>query len=115
MPIKYQDAWVALAPDANLDQAFKDQFINEPEARQHALKKELLVRWRQAGDRMEKVAYHLVDHFLANVQGKGLKGMLVCDGREMAVRYKDLLDAIMKERDCYVATCTRIGVARYSA
>ncbi len=98
LPIKYQDAWVALAPDANLDQAFKDQFINEPEARQHALKKELLVRWRQAGDRMEKVAHHLVEHFLANVQGKGLKGMLVCDGREMAVRYKDLLDAIMKER-----------------
>ncbi|ARL97309.1 type I restriction endonuclease subunit R [Burkholderia pseudomallei] len=99
LPIKYQDAWVALAPDVNLDQAFKDQFVSEPEARQHALKKELLVRWRQAGDRMEKVAHHLVEHFLANVQGKGLKGMLVCDGREMAVRYKDLLDAIMKERD----------------
>ncbi len=98
LPIKYQDAWVALAPDVNLDQAFKDQFVNEPEARQHALKKELLTRWRQAGDRMEKVAHHLVEHFLANVQAKGLKGMLVCDGREMAVRYKDLLDAIMKER-----------------
>nr|CUV27146.1 putative type I site-specific deoxyribonuclease, HsdR family [Ralstonia solanacearum] len=98
LPIKYQDAWVALAPDVNLDQAFKDQFVNEPEARQHALKKELLTRWRQAGDRMEKVAHHLVEHFLTNVQAKGLKGMLVCDGREMAVRYKDLLDAIMKER-----------------
>ncbi|VVD64853.1 deoxyribonuclease HsdR [Pandoraea iniqua] len=98
LPIKYQDAWVALSPDVNLDQAFKDQFVNEPEARQHALKKELLARWRQAGDRMEKVAHHLVEHFLANVEAKGLKGMLVCDGREMAVRYKDLLDAIMKER-----------------
>lgn len=99
LPIKYQDAWVALAPDVNLDQAFKDQFVNEPEARQRALKKELLTRWRQAGDRMEKVVHHLVEHFLANVQAKGLKGMLVCDGREMAVRYKDLLDAIMKKRD----------------
>lgn len=36
LPIKYQDAWVALAPDANLDQAFNDQFINEPEERQQA-------------------------------------------------------------------------------
>lgn len=98
LPIKYQDAWVALAPDVNLDQAFKNQFFNKPEARQQALKKELLTRWRQAGDRMEKVAHHLVEHFLTNVQAKGLKGMLVCDGREMAVRYKDLLDAIMKER-----------------
>lgn len=98
LPIKYQDAWVALAPDVNLDQAFKDQFVDEPEARQHALKKELLTRWRQAGDRMQKVTHHLVEHFLTNVQAKGLKGMLVCDGREMAVRYKDLLDALMKER-----------------
>ncbi|MGF6480812.1 type I restriction endonuclease subunit R [Paraburkholderia sp. JPY419] len=98
LPIKYQDAWVALAPDVGLDQAFKGQFISEPEARQHALKKALLTRWRQAGDRMEKVAHHLVEHFLNNVQAKGLKGMLVCDGREMAVRYKDLLDAIMKDR-----------------
>lgn len=98
LPIKYQDAWVALAPNANLDQAFKDQFIKESEARQHALKKELLARWRQAGDRLEQVASHLVEHFLTNVQAKGLKAMLVCDGREMAVGYKDLLDAIMVER-----------------
>lgn len=98
LPIKYQDAWVALAPNAELDQAFKDQFSQAPEARQQALKKELLARWRQAGDRMEQVASHLVEHFVANVQAKGLKAMLVCDGRDMAVRYKDLLDAIMRER-----------------
>jgi type I restriction enzyme, R subunit len=98
LPIKYQDAWVALAPNAKLDQAFKDQFTKESEARQHALKKELLARWRQAGDRLEQVASHLVEHFLTTVQAKGLKAMLVCDGREMAVRYKDMLDAIMAER-----------------
>lgn len=98
LPIKYQDAWVALAPNAKLDQAFKDQFTKESEARQHALKKELLARWRQAGDRLEQVASHLVEHFLTNVQAKGLKAMLVCDGREMAVRYKDMLDTIMAER-----------------
>ncbi|MCY1198430.1 type I site-specific deoxyribonuclease, HsdR family [compost metagenome] len=98
LPIKYQDAWVALSANAKLDQAFKDQFGGEAETRQHALKKELLARWRQAGDRMEQVALHLVKHFMANVQAKGLKAMLVCDGREMAVRYKDLLDNIMAER-----------------
>ncbi|MBF6986487.1 type I restriction endonuclease subunit R [Cupriavidus sp. IK-TO18] len=98
LPIKYQDAWVALSANATLDQAFKDRFGGETEARQQALKKELLARWRQAGDRMEQVASHLVEHFMANVQAKGLKAMLVCDGREMAVRYKDLLDGIMAER-----------------
>ncbi|MVW64333.1 type I restriction endonuclease subunit R [Massilia sp. NEAU-DD11] len=98
LPIKYQDAWVDLTPDAQLDQAFKDQFDKEAEGRQQALKKALLARWRQAGDRMEQVAAHLVEHFVANVQAKGLKAMLVCDGRDMAVRYKDLLDGLMKER-----------------
>jgi type I restriction enzyme R subunit len=98
LPIKYLDAWVDLTPDAQLDQAFKDHFDKEAEGRQQALKKALLARWRQAGDRMEQVAAHLVEHFVANVQAKGLKAMLVCDGRDMAVRYKDLLDGLMEER-----------------
>lgn len=98
LPIKYQDAWVALSANADLDAAFKEQFADQSEARQHELKRELLRRWRQASDRMEQVAEHLVEHFLSNVKAKGLKAMLVCDGRDMAVRYKDLLDAIMVER-----------------
>lgn len=73
LPIKYQDAWVKLTPNNELDQAFKDQFEQEDEARQQALKKELLARWRQAGDRMEQVAAHLVEHFITNVQAKGLR------------------------------------------
>jgi type I restriction enzyme R subunit len=98
LSIKYQDAWVALSANAELDAAFKEQFSGQSEARQHELKRELLRRWRQAGNRMEQVAEHLVEHFLSNVKAKGLKAMLVCDGRDMAVGYKDLLDAIMAER-----------------
>jgi len=98
LPIKYQDAWVALSANSDLDAAFKEQFADQSEVRQHELKRELLRRWRQAGDRMEQVAEHLVEHFLSSVKVKGLKAMLVCDGRDMAVRYKDLLDAIMLER-----------------
>ena len=98
LPIKYIDAWVALAADAGLDQAFKDQFAHLPEARQLALQRELLRRWREASGRMAQVAAHLVEHFISNVQAKGLKAMLVCDGRDQAVAYKDLLDALMQKR-----------------
>lgn len=98
LPIKYIDAWVALAPNAKLDAAFKEQFAHADEARQQTLKKELLARWRQAADRMGQVAEHLVENFTTNVLAKGMKAMLVCDGRDMAVRYKDLLDAIMVQR-----------------
>ncbi|HSI49558.1 MAG TPA: type I restriction endonuclease [Ideonella sp.] len=99
LPIKYQDAWVKLAADAQLDAAFNEQFGEaQPEGHQLALKKALLARWRQAGDRMAQVAAHLVEHFVGHVQAKGLKAMLVCNGRDMAVRYKDLLDALMAQR-----------------
>ncbi|MDC6491348.1 type I restriction endonuclease subunit R [Pseudomonas syringae] len=98
LPIKYQDAWVALSANTELDAAFKELFAEQSEVRQHELKRELLRRWRQASDRMEQVAEHVVEHFLSNVKAKSLKAMLVCNGRDMAVRYKDLLDAIMVER-----------------
>ncbi|EKG34387.1 type I site-specific deoxyribonuclease, HsdR family [Pseudomonas avellanae BPIC 631] len=68
LPIKYQDAWVALSANADLDAAFKKQFADQSEVRQHELKRELLRRWRQAGDRMEQVAEHLVEHFLSSVK-----------------------------------------------
>lgn len=98
LPIKYQDAWVALAANAALDAAFKEQFTKLPQAKQLALQRELLARWRQAGDRMEQVVAHLAEHFITSVQAKGLKAMLVCNGRDMAVRYKDLLDSEMERR-----------------
>lgn len=98
LPIKYQDAWVKLAADAKLDEAFNEQFAKATEAHRQALKKALLARWRHAGDRMEQVAAHLVEHFVSHVQAKGLKAMLVCNGRDMAVRYKDLLDDLMTQR-----------------
>ncbi|WP_028449431.1 type I restriction endonuclease subunit R [Chitinibacter tainanensis] len=98
LPIKYLDAWIELVASVGLDAAFKAMFGEESEAKKVALKQELLRQWRAAAGRLEKVAEHLIEHFLANVQAKGLKAMLVCDGREMAVAYKDLLDAKMAER-----------------
>ena len=70
LPIKYQDAWVALSANAELDTAFKEQFAEQTEFRQQDIKRELLRRWRQASDRMEQVAEHLVEHFLSHVKAR---------------------------------------------
>jgi len=32
------------------------------------------------------------------VKSRGFKALLVCDGRDMAVRYKDVIDSIMAAR-----------------
>ncbi|WP_219906148.1 type I restriction enzyme subunit R domain-containing protein [Shewanella algae] len=58
----------------------------------------LLKKRRGAIGRIEENARHLVEHFLSSVKPRGLKAMLVCDGRDMAVRYKDVLNQIMQER-----------------
>ena len=98
LPIKYQEGMTDLTVDPELDTAFGDLFGQEDEARQKQLKQALLKKRRSAQDRIDENAQHLVDHFLSSVKAKGFKGLLVCDGREMAVRYKDTLDAIMAER-----------------
>ena len=98
LPVKYQNTRVALATSAKLDEAFKDQFGRASEVHKLALKRELLSMWHQAGDRMEKVTAHLVERFISSVQAKGLEAKLVCNGRGLAVRHKDFLDAIMADK-----------------
>ncbi|MCC4821289.1 type I restriction endonuclease subunit R, partial [Vibrio lentus] len=98
LPIKYLEGMSQWGSDGLLKQAFEDEFANEPLARKKKLKQELLKKRRGALERIEENAKHLVEHFLTGVKPRGFKGMLVCDGRDMAVRYKDMIDEIMAER-----------------
>ncbi|WP_422489671.1 type I restriction endonuclease subunit R [Endozoicomonas sp. ALE010] len=98
LPIKYQEGMTELTTDAQLDSAFTDTFGQEDEGRQAKLKQALLKKRRTASDRIEANTRHLVDHFLSSVKARGFKGLLVCNGREMAVRYKDTLDRLMAQR-----------------
>ncbi|TOL83542.1 deoxyribonuclease HsdR, partial [Vibrio parahaemolyticus] len=98
LPIKYLEGMAQWGSDGKLKQAFEDEFGNEPLARKKKLKQELLKKRRGAIGRIEENARHLVEHFLSSVKPRGFKAMLVCDGRDMAVRYKDVLNQIMQER-----------------
>lgn len=98
LPIKYLEGMAQWGSDGKLKQAFEDQFGKEPLARKKKLKQELLKKRRGAISRIEENALHLVKHFLSSVRPRGFKAMLVCDGRDMAVRYKDVLNKIMQER-----------------
>ena len=98
LPIKYQEGMTELTTDTQLDSAFTDTFGQEDEGRQAQLKQALLKKRRTASNRIEANARHLVAHFLSSVKARGFKGLLVCNGREMAVRYKDTIDRIMAQR-----------------
>lgn len=98
LPIKYQEGMAQWSSDGKLKHAFEDQFGQEPLARQKKLKQALLKKRRGALGRIEENAKHLIEHFLTGVKSRGFKALLVCDGRDMAVRYKDVIDSIMAAR-----------------
>ncbi|WP_067518144.1 type I restriction endonuclease subunit R [Endozoicomonas ascidiicola] len=98
LPIKYQEGMTALNVSDKLDDAFDDLFGQEENARQAKLKQMLLKKRRTAENRIDENTKHLIEHFLSSVKSRGFKGLLVCNGREMAVRYKDTLDRMMAER-----------------
>ncbi|MEQ4922096.1 type I restriction endonuclease subunit R [Proteus hauseri] len=98
LPIKYLEGMAQWKSDGKLSQAFDDKFGHNPLAHRKKLKQELLKKRRSAISRVEENAAHLVEHFFSSVKSRGFKGVLVCDGRDMAVRYKDALDVIMQAR-----------------
>jgi type I restriction enzyme R subunit len=98
LPIKYLEGMSNWFSDGNLQKEFDDKFGQEPPERKKALKQQLLKKRRGAQERISENSKHLIEHFLTSVKARGFKGMLVCDGREQAVKYKDTLDALMDER-----------------
>lgn len=98
LPIKYQEGMAEWASDGNLKEAFETEFGQEPLARKKKLKQQLLKKRRGAISRIEQNAKHLIEHFLTSVKPRKFKAILVCDGRDMAVRYKDVIDGLMAER-----------------
>ncbi len=105
LPIKYLEGMAQWGSDGQLNQAFEEQFGDKSLAHKKKLKQALLSKRRGAISRIEENAADLVTHFLTSVKARGFKAMLVCDGREMAVRYKEVLDAMMQARqDADLAT-----------
>lgn len=98
LPIKYMEGMAEWSSDGKLKEAFEKEFGKESLAKQKKLKQTLLKKRRGAKSRIEENAKHLVEHFLASVRPRGFKAMLVCDGRDMAVRYQEVFREIMAER-----------------
>lgn len=52
----------------------------------------------QVDERMKCIAKDIVEHFLSAVEPYGFKAMVVAHRRKMAVRYKEFVDEILKEK-----------------
>ena len=97
--IKYIDGISSLTIDGLIDKDFDKQFYDKSEIKKALLKKEIIKKRRHTQSRYDQISEHLVNHYLKGPKVKGLKAMLVCEGRASAIKYKETLDKIMSERE----------------
>jgi type I restriction enzyme R subunit len=80
-----------------LDKKFEEEFGDQSEEKQDKLKRDALRKYALSSERLGAISKHLIDHFREKIYPDGFKAMLVCDGRPMALKYKQVLDQLMQE------------------
>jgi len=120
VPITYQARLpeLFLSEDADIDaklaDVFKDLGVEEEalveKIRQVRITEQIVA---QVEERMKRIAEDIVEHFLSEVEPYGFKAMVVAHRRRMAVRYKELVDEILRDKGrCDVETEVVITVGQ---
>jgi type I restriction enzyme R subunit len=76
---------------AELDKEFDATFADASEDKLDKLKREALRKYQLSSERIESIAKHMVDHYKNKIYPDGHKAMLVCSGREAAIKYQQVL------------------------
>ena len=82
-----------------LDKEFELTFAEASEEKKDKLKREALRKYQLSTERIEDITKHMVDHFKTKIYPDGHKAMLVCSGRESAIKYQQMLQKLKDE--CY--------------
>lgn len=80
-----------------LDKEFEETFADASEDKKDKLKREALRKYQLSSERIEAIAKHLVDHFKNKIYPDGHKAMLVCSGRDAAIKYQQVLHKLKEE------------------
>lgn len=74
-----------------LDAAFEAEFGHLSEEKKDKLKREGLRKYQLSRGRINDISKHLIDHYRDKIYPDGHKAMIVCSGREHAIRYQQTL------------------------
>lgn len=74
-----------------LDKEFEEKFGGESEDKKDKLKREALRKYQLSSERIESIGKHMVDHYKDKIYPDGHKAMIVCTGREAAIKYQQVL------------------------
>lgn len=80
-----------------LDKEFELTFSEASEEKKDKLKREALRKYQLSTERIEDIAKHMVNHYRDKIFPDGHKAMLVCSGRESAIKYQQVLQRLKDE------------------
>ena len=80
-----------------LDKEFEKNFADASEEKKDKLKREALRKYQLSAERIEDISKHLIDHFRNKIHPDGHKAMLVCSGREAAIKYQQTLHRLKEQ------------------
>jgi type I restriction enzyme R subunit len=80
-----------------LDKEFEATFADASEDKKDKLKREALRKYQLSSERIEAIAKHMVDHFNNKIYPDKHKAMLVCSGRDAAIKYQQVLHRLKEE------------------
>lgn len=80
-----------------LDKEFEEKFGHFSEDKKDKLKREALRKYQLSKERIEVIGKHMVDHFRDKIYPDGHKAMIVCSGRNAAIKYQQTLHQLREE------------------
>ncbi|MCX5845806.1 MAG: HsdR family type I site-specific deoxyribonuclease [Deltaproteobacteria bacterium] len=98
VPVRYASRLARLqVVGKSLDQLFEDLFQDKTEEEKAILKKKYgtAATIARADRRIEGIAHDMVEHFNDKIRPNGFKAQIVAADREMAIRYKEIMDKLI--------------------
>lgn len=80
-----------------LNKEFDEKFGHYPAEKRDRLKRKALKDYQLSSERMRDIAAHLIQHYSTKIYPDGHKAMLVCSGREMAIKYQQIITQLKEE------------------
>lgn len=77
-----------------LDREFEEKFGGESEEKKDKLKKKALRKYQLSTDRIEDISRHMINHYRDKIYPDGHKAMIVCSGREAAIKYQETFNQL---------------------
>lgn len=80
-----------------LDKDFEEKFGDLSEEKKDKLKREALRKYQLSSERLESIGVHIIENYKTKISPDGHKALIVCSGREHAIRYQKILTELKEK------------------